>query len=122
VKISVKDPRAELTPATSSWHGLSPRALPGVPIDNDRVLDNEGALGDSRPRDAGRRRRRRHRPSKWGASGGASVRRWTVLEALPAFLGGADEAVAKEALKVFKRQGLAIPDGREITDVARDEG
>ena len=32
----------------------------------------------------------------------------TVLEALPAFLGAADEAVAKEALKLFAKQGLAI--------------
>jgi dihydrolipoamide dehydrogenase len=32
----------------------------------------------------------------------------TILEALPKFLGAADEAVAKEAWKVFTKQGLAI--------------
>jgi dihydrolipoamide dehydrogenase len=32
----------------------------------------------------------------------------TILEALPAFLGAADEAVAKEAQKQFAKQGLAI--------------
>ena len=41
----------------------------------------------------------------------------TVLEALPAFLGAADEAVAKEAQKVFARQGLAIHTGVSITEV-----
>jgi dihydrolipoamide dehydrogenase len=41
----------------------------------------------------------------------------TVLEALPAFLGAADDAVAKEALKVFTRQGLAIRMGVKIDKV-----
>ncbi len=40
-----------------------------------------------------------------------------VLEALPAFLGVADEAVAKEAQKVFAKQGLAIRLGVNITKV-----
>jgi len=76
-KISVKGPGAPSSrPATSSWPRAPRRARsPVVPIDNDRVLDNEGALAIPASRDAGRRRRRRHRASKWGASGGASVRR-----------------------------------------------
>jgi dihydrolipoamide dehydrogenase len=41
----------------------------------------------------------------------------TVLEALPVFLGVADEAVAKEAAKVFARQGLAIHTSANITAV-----
>ena len=41
----------------------------------------------------------------------------TVLEALPAFLGAADEAVAKEAQRVFAKQGLAIHTGIAITGV-----
>ena len=41
----------------------------------------------------------------------------TVLEALPAFLGTADEAVAKEAQKAFAKQGLAIQLGVKITKV-----
>src|SRR5437763_1803234 len=40
-----------------------------------------------------------------------------VLEALPTFLGVADEAVAKEALKAFKKQGLDIRTGVTITRV-----
>jgi dihydrolipoamide dehydrogenase len=45
---------------------------------------------------------------------GANV---TVLEALPAFLGAADESIAKEARKLFAKQGLAIETGVDITAV-----
>jgi dihydrolipoamide dehydrogenase len=97
--------------------GSKPRALPGAPFDNVRVLDNEGALAIAQV------------PKRLGVVGagviglemgsvwrrlGAEV---TVLEALPTFLGAADEAVAKEALKVFTKQGLAIRLGVKITDV-----
>ena len=37
----------------------------------------------------------------------------TILEALPAFLGVADEAIAKEAAKIFAKQGLKIEFGVE---------
>jgi dihydrolipoamide dehydrogenase len=53
-----------------------------------------------------------------GACGAASARQTTILEALPDFLGAADEAVAKEAKKVFAKQGLAIQTGVTITKVA----
>jgi dihydrolipoamide dehydrogenase len=45
----------------------------------------------------------------------------TVLEALPVFLPVADEQVAKEALKVFTGQGLAIHTGIKVTRVAAKE-
>ena len=98
--------------------GSKPRALPGAAIDNDRILDNEGALAIPDV------------PKKLGVVGagviglemgsvwrrlGAEV---TILEALPAFLGLADEAIAKEALKQFKKQGLDIRTGVTITRVA----
>jgi dihydrolipoamide dehydrogenase len=98
--------------------GSKPRALPGAAIDNDRILDNEGALAIPDV------------PKKLGVVGagviglemgsvwrrlGADV---TILEALPAFLGLADEAIAKEALKQFKKQGLDIRTGVTITRVA----
>jgi dihydrolipoamide dehydrogenase len=88
-----------------------------VAIDNRLVLDNEGALALEEV------------PQRLGVVGagviglemgsvwrrlGAAV---TVLEALPTFLGAADESVAKEAAKVFKRQGLAIHTGVNITGV-----
>src|SRR5262249_39870188 len=41
----------------------------------------------------------------------------TILEALPGLLGMADEAVAKEALKVFTKQGLKLQFGVKISDV-----
>ncbi len=97
--------------------GSSPRALPGVAFDNKRILDNEGALALSET------------PKRLGVVGagviglemgsvwrrlGAEV---TLLEALPEFLGVADGAVAKEAAKLFKAQGLAIHTGVKITAV-----
>jgi dihydrolipoamide dehydrogenase len=97
--------------------GSKPRALPMIAIDNQSVLDNAGALALSEV------------PKRLGVVGagvvglemgsvwrrlGAAV---TVLEALPEFLGAADEAVAKEARKVFARQGLAIKTGVAITAV-----
>jgi dihydrolipoamide dehydrogenase len=98
--------------------GSVPRALPGVAIDNKRVLDNAGALALTAV------------PKRLGVVGagviglelgsvwrrlGAEV---TILEALPQLLGAADEAVAKEAAKQFARQGLAIELGAKIARVA----
>jgi dihydrolipoamide dehydrogenase len=97
--------------------GSSPRPLPGVAFDDERILDNAGALAIPEV------------PKRLGVVGagviglemgsvwrrlGAEV---TVLEALPAFLGAADEAVAKEAHKAFAKQGLAIHTGATITGV-----
>src|SRR5450631_2961253 len=98
--------------------GSKPRALPGTPFDNNLVLDNEGALALCAV------------PRRLGVIGagviglemgsvwrrlGAEV---TILEALPAFLGAADEQVAKEAAKLFAKQGLAIHLGAKITKVS----
>src|SRR5207302_10412254 len=101
--------------------GSKPRALPGVTIDNDRVLDNEGALAI------------REVPKKLGVVGagviglemGSVWRRLgtevKILEALPAFLGAADQDVAKEAQKVFAKQGLAIELGVKIGKVTANK-
>jgi dihydrolipoamide dehydrogenase len=97
--------------------GSSPRALPGAAFDEDRILSNDGAL------------RIPGVPKTLGVVGsgviglemgsvwrrlGAEV---TVLEALPNLLGMADEAVAKEALKLFTKQGLKLQFGVKITEV-----
>jgi len=97
--------------------GSSPRALPGLPFDEVRVLSNTGALALEAC------------PASLGVIGagviglelgsvwrrlGAEV---TLLEALPGFLGVADEQVAREALKCFTRQGLAIHLGVQIDEV-----
>ena len=82
--------------------GSTPRALPGVAFDNVRVLDNAGALAIPDV------------PKRLGVIGagviglemgsvwrrlGADV---VILEALPTLLAAADEAVAKEAAKLFE--------------------
>jgi dihydrolipoamide dehydrogenase len=101
--------------------GSSPRALPGAKFDNNLILDNEGALAMPEV------------PARLGVVGAGVVglemgsvwRRLgsevTILEALPAFLPAADEQVAKEALKVFTKQGLDIRTGINITRVAANE-
>jgi len=97
--------------------GSSPRALPDLPFDESQILSNDGAL------------RIPAVPKKLGVIGagviglelgsvwrrlGAEV---TVLEAMPDFLAVADQQVAKEAQKVFAKQGLAIHTGVKITEV-----
>jgi len=97
--------------------GSRPRPLPGIDIDNVRVLDNAGALAIPEV------------PKSLGVVGagviglemgsvwkrlGAEV---TILEALPGFLGAADEAIAKEAQKAFAKQALPIHLGAKIGEV-----
>lgn len=95
--------------------GSKARHLPDVPVDNITICDNVGALDFKEV------------PQRLGIIGagviglelgsvwrrlGAKV---TLLEALPAFLGAADESVAKEAWKFFtKEQGLDIRLGVKI--------
>ena len=98
--------------------GSSPRALPGVAFDNRLILDNDGALSIADV------------PKSLGVVGAGVIglemgsvwrrlgARVTVLEALPAFLGAADEQVAKEAWKLFAKQGLAIELGIKIGAVS----
>ncbi len=98
--------------------GSVARALPGVPFDSERVLDNVGALALSQL------------PKRLGVVGagviglemGSVWRRLgsdvTILEALPAFLPAVDEQVAKEAFRVFNGAlDLKIYTGVKITGV-----
>jgi dihydrolipoamide dehydrogenase len=97
--------------------GSSPRALPGAPFDEDKILSNDGAL-----RIAGV-------PKKLGLIGsgviglemgsvwrrlGAEV---TVLEAMPTFLAAVDETLAKEAHKAFTKQGMKIELGVKVGEI-----
>ncbi|RPH45190.1 MAG: dihydrolipoyl dehydrogenase [Burkholderiales bacterium] len=97
--------------------GSKARHLPSVPVDNEIVCDNEGALALSSV------------PKKLAVIGagviglelgsvwrrlGAEV---VVLEALPGFLAACDESVSKEAWKVFTKQGLKIHLGVKIGEV-----
>ena len=97
--------------------GSSPRPLPGADFDESLVLSNTGALAIPEV------------PKRLGVIGagviglemGSVWRRLgsevTILEALPDFLGTADEQIAKEAWKVFTKQGLKIELGVRITGV-----
>jgi len=99
--------------------GSSPRALPGADFDEKLVLSNTGALSipdvPKRLAIIGAGIIGLEMGSVWRRLG-AEV---TILEALPAFLGMADEAVAKEAAKVFAKQGLKIELGVRIGSVDR---
>jgi dihydrolipoamide dehydrogenase len=99
--------------------GSNPRPLPGADFDEKLILSNAGALAIEAV------------PKKLGVIGagviglemgsvwrrlGAEV---TVLEALPAFLGAVDDQIAKEAHKLFTKQGLAINLGVKIGAITR---
>ncbi|MCD0174716.1 dihydrolipoyl dehydrogenase [Deinococcus sp. 14RED07] len=100
--------------------GSSPRALPLAPF-GGHIVENSGALEFTAV------------PEKLGVIGagviglelgsvwrrlGADV---TVLEAMPGFLMAADDAIAKEGLKLFKKQGLDFHFGVNISKVEQDE-
>ena len=99
--------------------GSKARHLPSIPVDNQLICDNEGALALGEV------------PKRLGVIGagviglelGSVWRRLgsqvTILEALPEFLAAADEAVRKEAWKQFTKQGLAIHLGARIGEVTR---
>jgi dihydrolipoamide dehydrogenase len=97
--------------------GSVPRVMPGVPFDEKLILSNTGALAIDAV------------PKKLGVIGagviglemgsvwrrlGAEV---TILEALPTFLGAVDEQIAKEAHKLFLKQGLSIELGVKIGEI-----
>ncbi len=97
--------------------GSSARELPGLPFDEQQVLSNDGALNIAAV------------PKKLGVIGagviglemgsvwrrlGAEV---TVLEAMPDFLAAVDTQVAKEAFKIFTKQGLAIHTGIKLGEI-----
>ncbi len=98
--------------------GSRARHLPGIPVDNVNIVDNEGAL------------KMEVVPKRLGVIGAGVIGLemgsvWkrlgsevTILEALPDFLAAADQSVAKEAWKVFtKKQGLNIQLGVQIKEV-----
>jgi dihydrolipoamide dehydrogenase len=118
VKVAGKDAGTITAKHVIVATGSNPRPLPGTPFDDKLVLDNAGALALPEV------------PGKLGVIGagviglemgsvwrrlGAEV---TVLEMLDSFLPGADEAVSKEAWKIFTRdQGLNITLGANIARV-----
>jgi dihydrolipoamide dehydrogenase len=99
--------------------GSNARALPGADFDEKLILSNTGALAIDAV------------PAKLGVIGagviglemGSVWRRLgsevTVLEGLPTFLGAVDEQIAKEANKLFTKQGLKISLGCKINSVTK---
>src|SRR5437879_13238671 len=97
--------------------GSVPRALSGAAFDEKLILSNDGAISIPEV------------PKRLGVIGagviglemGSVWRRLgsevTILEALPVFLGAADEQIAREAWKVLAKQGLKIELGVKITGV-----
>jgi len=99
--------------------GSVPRALPGAPFDEVDVLSNDGALRiPAVPKTLGL-----IGSGVIGLEMGSVWRRLgaqvTVLEALPTFLGGVDEQVAKEAHKAFSKQGLKVELGVKVGEVTK---
>ena len=97
--------------------GSRARHLPGIAVDNVLVCDNVGALDiDAVPKKLviiGAGVIGLEMGSVWRRLGSEV----TLLEALPDFLAAADADVAKEAAKVFAKQGLAVELGVAIGDV-----
>jgi dihydrolipoamide dehydrogenase len=117
--VSVTGPAAETLQAKHVIvaTGSNARELPGAPFDEKLILSNTGALAIDAV------------PAKLGVIGagviglemGSVWRRLgsdvTVLEGLPTFLGAVDEQIAKEASKLFTKQGLKISLGVKINKV-----
>jgi dihydrolipoamide dehydrogenase len=94
--------------------GSKARHLPGIPVDQKIVCDNAGALDI----DAVPKKLAIIGAGVIGLEMGSVWRRLgsevTILEAMPDFLAVADADVAKEAAKVFAKQGLQIHTGVKI--------
>jgi len=98
--------------------GSSPMELRSAPFDGKRIVDSWGALEfDAVPKRLGVIGAGvigLELGSVWRRLGSEVV----VLEALPDFLAIADQQVAKEALRHFKKQGLDIRLGAKVTSAA----
>lgn len=98
--------------------GSRPRSLPGVVIDNQRVLDNAGALGLSEvPRSLailGAGAVGTEFASLFAAFGAAV----TLIEMLPMVLPLEDEDVSAVVAKELARRGVVIRTGATVTGVA----
>lgn len=97
--------------------GSSPRQLPQVPVDHDKVVDNVGALNFKEV------------PKRLGVIGagvigmelGSVWRRLgsdvTLFQAHDIFLPSVDEQIAADALRIFTRQGLTFKRGVKFLSI-----
>jgi len=99
--------------------GSVPVEIPSAPLDGEVIVDSEGALSFQEV------------PKRLGIIGagviglelGSVWRRLgsevVLLEALPEFLAPVDRQIAKDALRLFKKQGLDIRLGARVTEARR---
>jgi dihydrolipoamide dehydrogenase len=99
--------------------GSEPSTLPGIEIDEERIVSNTGALS------------MKQIPKKLVLIGAGVIglemgQVWsrlgsdvTVIEYLDRILPGTDNEVAKEAQKIFKKQGLTFKLGTKVTSVEK---
>jgi len=99
--------------------GSEPSTLPGIEIDEERIVSNTGALS------------LKAIPKKLVLIGAGVIglemgQVWsrlgsevTVIEYLDRILPGTDNEVAKEAQKIFKKQGLTFKLGTKVTSVEK---
>ncbi|MEM7408196.1 MAG: dihydrolipoyl dehydrogenase [Pseudomonadota bacterium] len=102
--------------------GSVPIAIDAAPVDGEHIVDNEGALAFDAV------------PPKLGIIGAGVIGLelgsvWnrlgsevTILEAMESFLPAADAAIAKDAAKLFRKQGLDIRLGCKVTATRVNEG
>ncbi|MBA6412409.1 dihydrolipoyl dehydrogenase [Parahaliea sp. F7430] len=102
--------------------GSVPAEIPPAPVDNEFIVDSSGALEFSEV------------PKRLGVIGGGVIGLelgsvWArlgsevvVLEALEEFLPTMDAQIAKEAGKIFKKQGLDIRMGARVTKAEVKDG
>ncbi|WP_114226681.1 MULTISPECIES: dihydrolipoyl dehydrogenase [Sphingomonas] len=100
--------------------GSSVTQLPGVTVDQDRIVDSTGALELAQV------------PSHLVVIGGGVIglelgsvwrrlgAKVTVVEFLDQILPGMDEEVRKESNKIFKKQGFEFKLGTKVTGVIRE--
>jgi dihydrolipoamide dehydrogenase len=102
--------------------GSEPVTIPPAPVDNEYIVDSTGALEFTEvPRRLGVIGAGvigLELGSVWGRLGSEVV----LLEALDEFLPMMDAQIAREAAKIFKKQGLDVRMGSRVTEATVNDG
>ena len=101
--------------------GSDPSSLPGIEIDEERIVTNTGAIAlKSVPKKLvliGAGVIGLELGSVWSRLGSEV----TVIEYLDRILPGSDDEIAKNAQRIFKKQGLTFKLGQKVTGVAKQK-
>ncbi|GAB3380486.1 dihydrolipoyl dehydrogenase [Spongiibacter taiwanensis] len=125
-KVEVTDPDGKVTTLEAEHviiaAGSVPVEIPPAPLDGNTIVDSTGALEfDAVPKKLGVIGAGvigLELGSVWSRLGSEVV----LLEALDTFLPAMDQQIAKEAGKVFKKQGLDIRLGARVTEAKASRG